>query len=218
MTAASTLLLLAPAAYLIGSIPFGLIVGLANGIDPRTAGSGNIGASNLGRLLGPKFFGIVYFLDMLKGLVPSLAAGFIVHFSIPDWQTCFLWILVCAAAMLGHMFSIFLHFKGGKGVATSTGVSLGIWPYLAIPALIAMTAWALIFKSTRYFSVASMSAVIIFNLAYILLAACYAWPILGAQWPCLSATITLGLAIFYRHRGNIARLRAGTEPKFGKTA
>jgi acyl phosphate:glycerol-3-phosphate acyltransferase len=212
------LLFLAPAAYLIGSIPFGLIVGRANGIDPRQAGSGNIGASNLGRLLGPRFFALVYFLDMLKGLIPSLAAGFIVHFSIPNWQTCLLWMLVCAAAMLGHMFSLFLRFQGGKGVATSTGVTLGVWPFLAIPALIAMTAWAIIFKSTRYFSLASMMSVVIFAVAYILLGYFYGWPILGAQWPALAATLVLCFAIFYRHRANIARLRAGTEPKFGRAA
>src|SRR5689334_18385696 len=127
-----TLLLLIPAAYLLGSVPFGLLVGLARGIDVRSAGSGNIGATNVGRLLGGKFFALVFFLDLLKGLLPMLAAGFVVHFRATDPQISSLWLAVGFTAILGHMFSIFLKFKGGKGVATSTGVILGLWPYYTL--------------------------------------------------------------------------------------
>src|SRR5689334_7446409 len=104
------LLLLIPVAYLLGSIPFGLLVGKAKGIDVRTAGSGNIGATNVGRLLGKKFFFLVFFLDLLKSLLPMLIASFVVH-RIPEEQRdarmYLLWLLVGFAAVIGHMFSGF---------------------------------------------------------------------------------------------------------------
>src|SRR5436305_7679544 len=115
------LLLLAAMSYFLGSIPFGLIVGLAKGVDPRKAGSGNIGATNVARLLGKRFFFVVFTLDLLKGLLPMLAAAFVVrrYVAVPDATIYLLWILVGFAAILGHMFSCFIGFKGGKGVATS---------------------------------------------------------------------------------------------------
>src|SRR6266542_4254071 len=139
------LLGLIPLAYLIGSIPFGLVVGLAKGIDPRTAGSGNIGATNLGRLLGGRYFALVFTLDLLKGLLPTLTAGALIKFAPHTWHDYLLWLTVAAAAILGHMFSLFLSFKGGKGVATSAGVILGIFPYYTWAGLIAIAAWILIF-------------------------------------------------------------------------
>src|SRR3954451_21270384 len=108
MTRAHWMLLsLLPVAYIMGSIPFGLIVGLAKGVDPRKAGSGNIGATNVARLLGKKFFFIVFTLDLLKGLLPMLAAAFVVrrYVADPDALVYTLWILVGFAAILGHMFS-----------------------------------------------------------------------------------------------------------------
>src|SRR3954467_125727 len=98
------LLVLAPLAYLLGSIPFGLIVGKLKGVDPRTAGSGNIGASNVGRLLGKKFFALVFLLDLLKGLLPMLAAGPLLRPAPQDARTYLLWLLVGFAAIFGHMF------------------------------------------------------------------------------------------------------------------
>src|SRR6478752_3343922 len=101
------LLILVPIAYLMGSVPFGLIVGLAKGIDPRKAGSGNIGATNLGRLLGGRFFAIVFTLHFLKGLLPTLAASWVVHRGggMLDWPVYLLWLAVGFAPILGHMFS-----------------------------------------------------------------------------------------------------------------
>src|SRR3954465_10260195 len=111
------LLILVPIAYVLGSVPFGLIVGLAKGIDPRKAGSGNIGATNIGRLLGGRFFAIVFTLDFLKGLLPTLAASWVVHRTENALVASIylLWLTVGFAAILGHMFSAFLGFKGGKG-------------------------------------------------------------------------------------------------------
>src|SRR5947209_1627845 len=128
---------LIPLAYLLGSIPFGLLVGLAKGIDPRTVGSKNIGATNLGRLLGFKFFAIVFTLDLLKSLLPTMFAGAILHRTHQSLTSAdyLFWLLVGAAAILGHMFSVFIGFKGGKGVATSAGLILGLFPCFTLPGL-----------------------------------------------------------------------------------
>src|SRR2546423_2575215 len=118
MTPRQLLLLIIPISYLLGSIPFGLLVGRARRIDVRTAGSGNIGATNVGRLLGKKYFFLVFFLDLLKSFMPMLIASHIVQQENPtirDAQLYLLWLSVGFAAVLGHMFSVFLRFKGGKG-------------------------------------------------------------------------------------------------------
>src|SRR5687768_17743372 len=107
MSPAQQVAALAPAAYLLGSVPFGLIVGKSKGVDPRKAGSGNIGATNVGRLLGRKYFAIVFTLDLLKGLLPMLAAAYVLRGENPDRKTYVLWLGVGAAAILGHMFSAF---------------------------------------------------------------------------------------------------------------
>src|SRR3954462_14333149 len=107
MTHVQQLLILTPIAYVLGSVPFGLIVGLAKGVDPRKAGSGNIGATNVGRLLGGQFFALVFTLDFLKGLVPALAASWVVHhYDDPASTSVYLlWLAVGFATILGHMFS-----------------------------------------------------------------------------------------------------------------
>jgi glycerol-3-phosphate acyltransferase PlsY len=107
------LIALIPIAYLIGSIPFGLIVGKARGIDPRLAGSKNIGATNLGRLLGKKYFFVVFFLDMFKGFLPVFIASAVLGFRADDIVDCSLWMAIAVAAVLGHTASLFLRFRGG---------------------------------------------------------------------------------------------------------
>ena len=215
MTNDQILLILIPLAYLCGSIPFGLIVGKAKGIDPRTAGSGNIGATNLGRLLGAKFFALVFGLDMLKGALPTLIAGGVIGFYVENRLTCLLWITVAAAAVLGHVFSLFLNFRGGKGVATSAGVVLGIYPYFTLAGLCAIVIFIIIFCITRYISVSSILAAISFPAIYAAIGL-QRWNITGAQLPLLCFAIAVPLLIIYKHRGNIARLRAGTEPRFDR--
>jgi glycerol-3-phosphate acyltransferase PlsY len=213
------LLALIPAAYLAGSIPFGLIVGLSKGVDPRKAGSGNIGATNVGRLLGGKFFALVFTLDMLKGLLPTLAAGAILHFRAASAGENALWLTVGFATIVGHMFSLFLKFKGGKGVATSTGVILGVFPYYTCGAIAALTIWGLVFKFTRYVSLASMAGAVGFTITYFVLGLMLpAWDIFGKQWPLLGFAILVSLMIIVKHRGNLVRLRAGTENRIGKKA
>ncbi len=209
---------LIPIAYLIGSVPFGLIVGRAKGIDPRTAGSGNIGATNLGRLLGGKYFALVFALDLLKGMLPMLAASFVLRGEQRALTTTdyLLWLGVGMAAILGHMFSIFLKFKGGKGVATSAGVMLGLYPYFTGPGLVAIGAFVVLVLLTRYISVGSMGGAVIFPIAYVLIGRARGWDVFGSQLPLLIFGVLVAALIVFKHRTNIARLMAGTENKFVK--
>jgi glycerol-3-phosphate acyltransferase PlsY len=219
MTTAQVIVLaLIPVAYLLGSVPFGLIVGLVKGIDPRNAGSGNIGATNLGRLLGGKYFALVFTLDMLKGMLPMLAASFVLRGESRALATSdyLLWLGLGLAAILGHMFSVFLKFKGGKGVATSAGVMLGLWPYFTGPGLVAIGAFVLIVLVTRYISLGSMGGAIVFPVAYVVIGRWRGWDVFGAQLPLLVFGVLVALLIIYKHRSNIARLMEGTEPKLGK--
>jgi glycerol-3-phosphate acyltransferase PlsY len=216
MSPRQELLILIPLAYLIGSIPFGLIVGLAKGVDPRAAGSGNIGATNLGRLLGGRFFALVFTLDMLKGLIPTALAAWVLRGIVLQRMDFFLWLLVGFAAIAGHMFSLFLGFKGGKGVATSAGVLLGVFPFFTYPGVIAILVWIILFKTTRYVSVASMAGAGLFPIAYVAVGLAMKWPVFGQQLPLLCFSVLVAVLIVYKHRGNIARLRAGTENRIGK--
>ena len=203
-------------AYLLGAIPFGfLAVMLTTGKDVREAGSGNIGATNLGRLLGGKYFALVFGLDLLKGALPSLTAGAVIGFHVDDRQTCILWIAAAAAAVLGHMHSVFLKFKGGKGVATGAGALLGIFPYYTLPLIPALVVFLVAFGIMRYVSVASILAALSFPVAYVAIGF-RLWPITGAQLPLLCFAVAIPMLIIYKHRGNIARLRAGTEPRVAR--
>jgi acyl phosphate:glycerol-3-phosphate acyltransferase len=210
------LLALIPIAYPVGSIPFGLIIGLAKGVDPRQAGSKNIGATNVGRLLGGRFFAIVFTLDLLKGLLPVIAAGACVGSSPRDTGTYLLWLGVGFASILGHMFSAFLKFTGGKGVATSTGVILGLFPYYTYPGLVAVAVWIAVFLPFRYVSLASMIGAITFPVAYVIIGRTQQWDVFGQQLPLLIFSAIVALMIVYKHRANITRLRAGTENRIGK--
>jgi glycerol-3-phosphate acyltransferase PlsY len=212
------LALLAALAYFIGSIPFGLIVGKLKGIDVRTAGSKNIGATNVGRLLGKRYFYLVTLLDAAKSLVPLVLASRIVHaVPMPERTASLhaLWIAVGVAAMLGHVFSVFLGFRGGKGVATSAGIVLGVWPYFTVPGAIVIGIFVMVVARWRYISLGSIVAAASFPLLYLLIGLWRGWPVLGNQWPLLAVALLIAAVVVGRHRGNIARLRAGTETKFG---
>jgi acyl phosphate:glycerol-3-phosphate acyltransferase len=212
------LLGLAPIAYLVGSVPFGLLVGLARGVDVRKAGSGNIGATNVARLLGGRYFALVFTLDLLKGLLPVLAAGWVLQGQDKTPADYALWLLVALAAVFGHMFSIFIGFKGGKGVATSMGVVLGVFPYFTFAGLIAAAVAVAAFLVTRYVSVMSMLGAICFPIAYLAIALARGWDPLGRQLPLLLFALLICTLILYKHRTNIARLRAGTENRVGGKA
>lgn len=213
----NTLCLLAmiPVAYLAGSIPFGLLVGFAKSIDVRKAGSGNIGATNVGRLLGRRYFFVVFLLDLCKGLIPMLIAGIFSRQMGATSNAYTLWLAVGFAAIFGHTCSVFLKFRGGKGVATTCGAVLGLWPYFTIPAVLALGIFAITLKSTRYMSIASMTGSFALMVLYLVFAVTRHWQPLGNQLPLTLFTVLVTVMIIYRHRGNIARLRAGTESKLG---
>jgi glycerol-3-phosphate acyltransferase PlsY len=213
------LVTLLPLAYLLGSIPFGLIIGLAKGVDPRKAGSGNIGATNVGRLLGGKFFALCFVLDLCKGLLPMLIAGALIHRGDGAGNptvSYILWLLIGFAAIFGHMCSIFLKFKGGKGVATSAGVVMGLYPFYTLPGSLALLVWLVVFLIWRYVSLASIVAAISFALLYAAVGQLLHWPIFTQQLPLLIFAILVATLVVVRHRTNIQRLMAGTEHGFKK--
>ncbi|MFI4861887.1 MAG: glycerol-3-phosphate 1-O-acyltransferase PlsY [Phycisphaerales bacterium JB063] len=203
-------------AYLLGAIPFGLLIARAKGVDLRSKGSGNLGATNVGRVMG-KPFGIACFvLDLGKGLLPVVTYR---AFDItPDlvagrgWLAALLWMAIGVAAVLGHIFPVWLKFKGGKGVATSLGALLGFYPVLTIPALASALIWFIVTKATAYVGLASVIAAI----AMPLLAAGYGLATrqdLGETAVYVAVCAVLAGLVVVRHRGNLARLRAGTEDK-----
>jgi glycerol-3-phosphate acyltransferase PlsY len=213
---ASQILLMAAlmvAAYLLGSIPFSYLVARANGVDLRKVGSGNVGGANVWRTCGFVPFLIAAASDILKSMLPTLVA---LHLSswapfvgvrlerLPPGAV----IAVGVAAVLGHTFSVFLHFRGGKAVATSGGVLLAIFPLL-IP--IGLIAWVVAFLITRMSSVGSLTA------AAAEMIAGTALYVLG-YLPLAYALFIWGIVVFivYLHRQNIQRLLAGTENRFSK--
>jgi glycerol-3-phosphate acyltransferase PlsY len=190
-----TLILAALLGYLMGSVPFGLVLTRAAGLgDIRSIGSGNIGATNVLRTGNKALAAATLALDALKGLVALLIAR---------W----LWgedaaLVAGVAAMAGHAFPVWLGFKGGKGVATGAGVMLGAAPWLGLTAL---AVWVAVFAATR---ISSASA----------LAACAVAPIAAlffGDGKLALLALGLGALITWRHKANIQRLLAGTEPKFG---
>ena len=205
MSAPIALALLIPVAYLCGSVPFGLLVGLSRGVDVRRAGSQNIGASNVGRLLGRRFFWVVFVLDAAKGLGPMLAASAVVrggHVALGP-GIYGLWMAVGFAAIVGHMFSLFLRFRGGKGVATTAGALLGLYPFFFYPCLVMVAVFLLLRKGTGYVSVGSMAGAITFPVSYLTMGL---WRGVVAAGGAVAADGVLG------GRGSAGRLRAPGQP------
>ena len=200
-------------AYLLGSIPFGLLIAKAHGKDLRSIGSGNIGATNLSRLLGRKWAVFCFCSDALKALVPMLVAMTLIEQSDPTPSSLFLWLAVGCAAVLGHIFPIYIKFKGGKGVATSFGVALGLWPYYTVCAFVSIAIWVVVVLVKRYISLASITAAVAFPI--VLIVAIFLTPAwhFANLWPLFSAATAIPLMVIVRHRENIKRLIAGTESK-----
>ena len=201
------------AAYLLGSIPFGVIIAGAHGKNLRSIGSGNIGATNVARALGRRWAYFCFVLDVLKGLVPMLAVRALIEVPDPTPGLLSLWLAVGCAAILGHIFPIYLKFKGGKGVATSLGVALGLWPYYTICATLAFAIWAAVALVWRYISLASITASIVFPLVLVLAIVLTPGWDLANLWPLLAAAIAIPLMVIVRHRENIKRLIAGPDNK-----
>ncbi len=209
------------AAYLLGSIPFGLLLGFARGVDIRKHGSGNIGATNAGRVLGMKYFWYAFLADFFKGFAPVLISDLLArHWHAPVWIP----LATAAAAVLGHLFPIYLRFKGGKGVATTFGALVGVWPLFTVAALLAAVVFLMVFLARRIISISSICGAIALMILVPVLGRW--WPIFPAfmhteTWPALlPLAITawlFGILVIVKHRGNIQRLLAGTEPRLGET-
>ncbi|HMP76660.1 MAG TPA: glycerol-3-phosphate 1-O-acyltransferase PlsY [Kiritimatiellia bacterium] len=197
--------LLAFASYLLGAIPFGLLLGKLKGIDVRTVGSKNIGATNVLRSVGKPWGIATFVLDALKGFLPALVFPGAANALGAEFQTLELARLVGgAAAILGHNFPVYLGFKGGKGVATSAGALLGIAPWAVA---VGLAVWALFFFTLRYVSLASIVAAL-----SVPVVAWWQYRDAGLATP-IALTI-LAVLIILRHRANIRRLLNGTEHRF----
>ena len=193
-------------AYLLGSVPFGFLIAKTRGQDIRTLGSGNIGATNVFRSVSKPLGILTFALDFLKGFagvqwIPVLAS----LLTGVSYENMYFPVFCGAMTVVGHNWTLFLGFKGGKGIATSAGLLLGLSP---AGVGIAFVAWLITFLASRYVSVASITAAVVLGLA--------AWPLHlkenGLWFPCVLTLLAL-LAV-WKHRTNIARLRAGTESRF----
>ena len=193
----SALLAAALAAYMLGSLPFGILLSKAFGSrDPRQYGSGNIGATNVMRAGGKRLGALTLLADMLKGLLPVALALY------ADWPES--WVAAIALAVFaGHLFPLFLRFKGGKGVATMLGVML---PWQPIASLLGLLLWAVLLKLYRYVSLASILAALALPLLV--------W-LTNASTACLLASVVIAVMVTAKHAGNIQRLMDGSEPKIG---
>jgi len=190
-------------AYILGSVPFGLVIAkVFYRVDIRQHGSGNIGATNCLRTLGPIAGFLVLTADVLKAMIPILIAQAVLSDS-PDIVPL-MSVIVGLSAVIGHSYSIFLGFSGGKGMATASGIILALWPWAA-PILVGI--WLLVIALTRYVSLAS----IIVALTLPVLVA-----ILYPSTVYIAFSLLVGLVVVYRHRSNISRLLAGTELKMGE--
>ena len=204
----TTIAATACAAYFLGSIPTGYLVGRARGLDLRRFGSGNIGATNALRVLGRGPGSFVLLVDALKGFLACTLVPLLVQRSLPSGAgesapTSLLPVVGGTFAVLGHNFTCWLRFKGGKGVATSAGVLAGLLP-LAFLAVLAL--FLAVLAATRIVSLASLAAAIALP------------PVTWFAYRdrlLLALTLVLATLVFWRHRSNIRRLRDGTEPRLG---
>ncbi|MEI6175386.1 MAG: glycerol-3-phosphate 1-O-acyltransferase PlsY [Verrucomicrobiota bacterium] len=228
-------------AFLLGSIPFGLLIAKARGIDIRQHGSGNIGATNVLRVMGKKYGIPCLLLDILKGFVPTLLAISLIRFAgqpsgiaiqyllpfaktdNPQFLAQSIQVITGLCAILGHNYSPWVGFKGGKGIATTAGVVTALMP-AAI--LILVLIWLILFKITRYVSVASIVAVALVPIITHLGARFHhvhndkSLPTLweSGTWnkPLFAFSVLVALLGIWKHRSNIQRLIAGTENRFEK--
>jgi glycerol-3-phosphate acyltransferase PlsY len=197
-------------SYFLGAVPFAYVVTkVLTGVDIRTVGSGNVGATNVRRAAGNAAAAVVLALDVAKGFVPAhfFPAWFAGVF--PGLSVEFVGVLSGLGAILGHVFTVFLRFRGGKGVATSCGVAFGLAP---LQGGIALGVFVLVVAVWRYISLGSMSAALAFLVSLVLLGK-EPW---GKGLPLTLFALAITALIVFRHRTNIGRLLAGTEHKLGR--
>ena len=200
-------------AYFLGSIPFGHLIARSRGIDIRAHGSRNIGATNVWRVLGRKWGLMTFFADVAKGFFAVILAFFLAGaFPGAFRDAGFAGIIGAIGCIIGHNFPIWLKFRGGKGVATSLGVIIGMMP---LASAIVFAIWLLIFRVTRYVSLASIVAAMALPVVVIAL---LFLPGPRTGWANFYFACAAALLVIARHRGNIQRLLAGTENRFGTPA
>ena len=194
--------------YLFGSFPAGYFAGRIAGVDVRSAGSGNIGATNVLRVLGKRWGYTVFFVDAFKGFAAVRVAFFLAeHLAFARAHAVYFAILAAVMCVVGHTCPIWLRFKGGKGVATSAGVVFGLMPLAAV---IIFLVWVVVFEITRYVSVASLVAASSLPVTVGLL---IHWGIIEGTGLLYFSTV-LAILVVWRHRSNFSRLLQGTEQRF----
>jgi len=195
-------------AYLIGSFPSGYLAGRAHGVDLRKEGSGNIGATNALRVLGKKTGYLVFAADIFKGWLAVMVAFVFGHLFAPA-QIIPFGVLGAICGVVGHMYPVWLGFQGGKGIATSGGVMLALFPIEVF--LFGLAAWLLLFFTTRYVSIASLAAAIALPTGSAIMT------LFGrCDWLRVFIAALMCILAVWRHKSNIQRLLAGTEKKFEK--
>lgn len=212
--------------YLVGSIPVGLLMARSRGIDIRKHGSGNIGATNVARVLGRRAGLVCFGLDALKGAAPTLGAGVVLGTLgawRPEVRDGLAWVGVAVATMLGHMFPVWLRFKGGKGIATGLGAMAAVFPLMTFAALMSLAAWIVVVAATRMVGPASCVAAAVLPLGVwgsFRAARAAGWD--GGpgespmQWPLVGLGMALAVLAIWKHRGNLRRLLEGKEPRIGQ--
>ena len=197
-------------SYLLGSIPFGYLAGRLAGTDIRKVGSGNVGATNVMRVLGKQYGYPVFALDFLKGFGPVMISMLIAPGRSLQWNSPEIFgILAAMSSVLGHLYPPWLKFKGGKGVATSAGALLALAP---VATLIGIAVWIIVFWLTRYVSLASITAAVVLPIVILLLRSHDQ----NNAKPLVYASACVAAVVIWRHRSNLLRLMRGTEPRFGR--
>jgi acyl phosphate:glycerol-3-phosphate acyltransferase len=203
-----TLAALLVSSYLLGSIPFGYLTGRLGGIDIRQAGSGNVGATNVVRVLGKRYGYPVFALDFLKGFGAVKISMLIAPGRPPEWNSPEIFgILAALSSVLGHLYPPWLKFKGGKGVATSAGALLALTP---VATLIGVAIWIIVFWLTRYVSLASITAAVVLPVVILVVSS----QDQNKDRPLVYSSACVAAVVIWRHRSNLSRLMRGTEPRF----
>lgn len=202
------LLLVCVGGFLAGGIPFGYLTGrLVLHDDIRNHGSGNIGATNVGRVLGWNWGSLVLLLDALKGLLPTLGTLLLARGTVPTEWAGHCSVAAGLSAVIGHMYPIYLRFRGGKGVATALGVVVVLAPQAMV---VALGFFIVTLILGRRMALASIVAALAFGISYLLLQGSDAWNTAALSLTCFAVCVPA--MIIWRHRANIVRLMAGTEP------
>ena len=212
-----TCILAVLAAYIAGSLPFGFWISKCLGVDIRTQGSGNIGATNVLRTLGRKVGITVLILDILKGFLPVLIGSAVIIKQLPDSMLGNeeiegrIYVLLAIGTILGHNYTFWLGFKGGKGIATSAGAIMSFLPEVLIGSTLV---WILFFFLSRYVAIASIAAAFSIPILTVSLDHNYVFPDINSSPPVIIFGIIAAAMAVWRHRSNIQRLIKGEEDRF----